>query len=139
MSEQYNNTSLREFKQCCSPEIGGGGGWGVFNSLFGWQNSATYGSVISYNLYWLTVICAFLAMRYNETHGRWPLMPRKKTNDKVYEIETEEDGKVTPPTPTHHHKAVDLSEHPMKEERDTSTGVREVRSFSSEEETPQSA
>ena len=26
---------------CCNPELNGGGGWGVFNSLFGWQNSAT--------------------------------------------------------------------------------------------------
>ncbi|KAF2119959.1 plasma membrane iron permease, partial [Lophiotrema nucula] len=51
---------------CCSPLENGDGGWGIFNSLFGWQNSATYGSVISYNLYWLTVIIGFLLMMYQE-------------------------------------------------------------------------
>ncbi|KAI9673751.1 MAG: hypothetical protein M1829_003988 [Trizodia sp. TS-e1964] len=62
---------------CCSPNIGGGGGWGIFNSLFGWTNSATYGSVISYNVYWLVVICVFLSMRYNEKKGHWPLIKPK--------------------------------------------------------------
>jgi len=59
---------------CCNPEINGGGGWGIFNAILGWQNSATYGSVISYNLYWLVVIIGFASMRYHEKHGRWPLL-----------------------------------------------------------------
>jgi high-affinity iron transporter len=63
---------------CCNPERGGGGGWGVFNSLFGWTNSATYGSVISYNVYWVAIIIMFLTMRYNEVKGYWPLMKPKK-------------------------------------------------------------
>ena len=62
---------------CCSPVLNGGGGWGVFNSILGWQNSATYGSVISYNLYWVVVIIAFLCMRYSEKHVHWPLMKAK--------------------------------------------------------------
>ncbi|KAF1983987.1 plasma membrane iron permease [Aulographum hederae CBS 113979] len=62
---------------CCNPELNGGGGWGVFNSLFGWTNSATYGTVISYNLYWLVTIVAFLAMGYNEKKGHWPFMKAK--------------------------------------------------------------
>ncbi|KAJ4299499.1 high-affinity iron permease [Kalmusia sp. IMI 367209] len=45
---------------------GGDGGWGIFNSLFGWQNSATYGSVISYNVYWLVVIIGFVCLRFKE-------------------------------------------------------------------------
>ncbi|KAI4198921.1 MAG: hypothetical protein LQ350_004986 [Teloschistes chrysophthalmus] len=64
---------------CCNPYINGGGGWGIFNAIFGWQNSATYGSVISYNLFWLAVIVAFLAMGYNDKHGHWPLMKPKPT------------------------------------------------------------
>jgi high-affinity iron transporter len=64
---------------CCNPQINGGGGWGIFNAIFGWQNSATYGSAISYNMYWIIVILTFLAMRYNETHGHWPLMKSKMT------------------------------------------------------------
>lgn len=62
---------------CCNPEIGGGGGWGIFNALFGWQNSATIGSVLSYNFYWIAIMVAFLAMRYNEKKGHWPLMKAK--------------------------------------------------------------
>jgi high-affinity iron transporter len=62
MTIQHN----AESPQCCSPGENGDGGWGIFNSLFGWQNSATYGSVISYNLYWLVVIVGFLYMGYRE-------------------------------------------------------------------------
>ncbi|QSZ34102.1 hypothetical protein DSL72_005690 [Monilinia vaccinii-corymbosi] len=58
-----------------NPELNGGGGWGIFNAILGWQNSATYGSVISYNIYWLVVILGFLAMRYKEVKGHLPLAP----------------------------------------------------------------
>jgi len=71
-----------EHDQCCNPQINGGGGWGIFNALVGWQNSATYGSVISYNAYWIAVIAAFLAMRYNEKKGHWPLLRGKSTEAK---------------------------------------------------------
>ncbi|KAF2995227.1 hypothetical protein E8E13_002359 [Curvularia kusanoi] len=49
-----------------SPLENGSGGWGIFNSLFGWQNSATYGSVISYNLYWVAVIAGFVYLGWKE-------------------------------------------------------------------------
>lgn len=62
---------------CCSPTVNGGGGWGIFNAIFGWTNSATYGSVIAYNLYWLVIIVAFLIMRYHEVKGKWPMISRK--------------------------------------------------------------
>lgn len=62
--------------KCCNPEIGEGGGWGIFNALFGWTNTATYGSVISYNLYWIVVIIFFLVLRYKEQHGHVPFMHR---------------------------------------------------------------
>lgn len=67
---------------CCSPSLNGGGGWGVFNALLGWQNSATYGTVISYNLYWLVVIVVFVAMRYRERNGHWPLMKASSSDGK---------------------------------------------------------
>ncbi|TPX08014.1 uncharacterized protein E0L32_010345 [Thyridium curvatum] len=57
---------------CCNPDINGGGAWGVFNALLGWQNSATIGSVVSYNLYWVVVAAGFLCMIYNERTGQWP-------------------------------------------------------------------
>ncbi|KAK4133072.1 iron permease FTR1, partial [Trichocladium antarcticum] len=62
---------------CCGPYFNGGSGWGFFNAIFGWTNSATYGSVISYNLYWVAVIAAFVLMRYREVHSRWPLQKPK--------------------------------------------------------------
>lgn len=63
--------------QCCSPDLNGGGGWGVFQAILGWNNTATYGSVISYCLYWVAVIAGFIAMRYKEVKGHWPLMKAK--------------------------------------------------------------
>ncbi|KAF7561129.1 hypothetical protein G7046_g3001 [Stylonectria norvegica] len=62
---------------CCSPELNGGGGWSIFNAVFGWTNSATYGSFISYNIYWLFVIVQFKALSFKEKHGRWPLLKEK--------------------------------------------------------------
>ncbi|KAA8893663.1 plasma membrane iron permease [Sphaerosporella brunnea] len=59
---------------CCSPKVNGGGGWGVFNSLFGWQNSATYSSVLTYNIYWIVVSAWFLTMAFKEKNGRYPFM-----------------------------------------------------------------
>jgi high-affinity iron transporter len=58
---------------CCSPSLNGGGGWGILNTI-GWTNSATYGSVISYNLYWLAIILWFVAMGSKERHGKVPLL-----------------------------------------------------------------
>jgi high-affinity iron transporter len=72
-----NETPLTD-GQFGNPELNGGGGWGIFNAILGWQNSATYGSVISYNLYWIAVISGFLAMRYKEVKGHWPLIKAKK-------------------------------------------------------------
>jgi high-affinity iron transporter len=54
--------------------LNGGGGWGIFNALFGWTNSATYGTVISYNLYWIAVIIGFVVLRFRESKGHWPFM-----------------------------------------------------------------
>jgi len=62
----YDITKSVWHVNCCNPSIGGGGGWGIFNALFGWTNSATYGSVISYNLYWVAVMCGFLFMYWRE-------------------------------------------------------------------------
>lgn len=50
---------------CCNPETDGL--WMVFGALLGWQNSATYGSVISYNLYWIFVMCMILRIQYRES------------------------------------------------------------------------
>ncbi|OOF95078.1 hypothetical protein ASPCADRAFT_147146 [Aspergillus carbonarius ITEM 5010] len=59
---------------CCNPELGGGGGWGIFNALLGWTNSATLGSVIAYNLFWVCVMLAYAAMLYRERRGAIPVI-----------------------------------------------------------------
>lgn len=59
---------------CCNPETDGG--WEIFNALLGWQNSATYGSVISYNCYWIMIICVVLVLMYEEKHGSLPFIGR---------------------------------------------------------------
>jgi len=62
-----------------NPDLNGGGGWGIFNAILGWQNSATYGSVISYNVYWIAIITGFALMRFKEVKGHWPLLKAKKS------------------------------------------------------------
>ncbi|KAI9354468.1 iron permease FTR1/Fip1/EfeU [Pilaira anomala] len=47
------------------PELkeGYNGGWQIFNAILGWNNTATYGTIISYCLYWLFVV-GYLAYSY---------------------------------------------------------------------------
>lgn len=102
---------------CCNPEINGGGGWGIFNAILGWENSATYGSVISYNLYWVAVIMAFAGMRYFEKHGHWPLMKAKAKHldDNVSQADSTTRGEI-----------VVLESMKTESQRATSSHVREV-------------
>ena len=58
---------------CCNSQTDGP--WMIFNALLGWQNSATYGSVISYNVYWWVIIGMFYSMWYKEQHGVLPFIP----------------------------------------------------------------
>ncbi|KAL7912834.1 iron permease FTR1/Fip1/EfeU [Trichoderma velutinum] len=62
---------------CCNPNVPNNGGWGIFQAILGWTNSATYGSVLSYNLYWIFVMASFILIRFHETKGRWPFQKAK--------------------------------------------------------------
>ncbi|KAK1990211.1 iron permease FTR1 family protein, partial [Colletotrichum falcatum] len=62
---------------CCNPDLNGGGFWGIFNAVLGWQNSATVGSVVSYNLYWAAVATGFFVMICKDK-GHWPSGKRGK-------------------------------------------------------------
>ncbi|KAI5968811.1 FTH2 [Candida margitis] len=53
------------------------GGWMVLNAIFGWTNSATYGSVITYFAYWSFVITWLNIKLYEEREGVLPLVPIK--------------------------------------------------------------
>lgn len=76
---------------CCNPEINGGGGWGIFNAVLGWTNSATYGSVLAYNLYWLGVIAAFGLLGFYEKRGHYPFMKAKVRSDDVDVVDSSDD------------------------------------------------
>ena len=39
--------------------------------------SSRYGSVISYNVYWIVVILGFVLLRYKEKKGRLPFQKKK--------------------------------------------------------------
>ncbi|KAF4122243.1 high-affinity iron transporter [Geosmithia morbida] len=61
---------------CCNPDLEGGGFWGIFNAVLGWQNSATVGSVVSYNVYWVVVASAFyLKIRSDRRKSRFTAAP----------------------------------------------------------------
>ncbi|TDL21947.1 iron permease FTR1 [Rickenella mellea] len=60
---------------CCNPENKlDGEGWMIFAAIFGWTNSATLGTVLSYVFYWLAVIAGLIYMKFKE--GRTKLMGR---------------------------------------------------------------
>jgi len=107
----YDITKSVWHVNCCNPEIDTSG-WGLFNSILGWQNSATYGSVLAYNFYWIAVIIAFVSMRYKEQRGHWPMM---KATSKQVESESSSQIGVTE---TMHKK--------ISNEAVTTTAVREI-------------
>lgn len=67
---------------CCNGEMPEDGFfWMLFTAIFGWTNSATVGSVVSYNLFWIAVAVIFGQLAYEERHGRLygvPLLWQKK-------------------------------------------------------------
>lgn len=61
---------------CCNGERPEDGlFWMLVTAIFGWTNSATYGSVISYNVYWLIIISVFAALTFEERFGILPIIP----------------------------------------------------------------
>lgn len=42
------------------------GGWQIFNSILGWNNTATIGSIVSYCLYWLFVVFYLVYSHFRE-------------------------------------------------------------------------
>ncbi|PRP75519.1 high-affinity iron permease CaFTR1 [Planoprotostelium fungivorum] len=49
-----------------NPEQANPGGWGVFNAILGWQGTATYGSVITYCVYWIGLMVWLVVLRLKE-------------------------------------------------------------------------
>ncbi|KDR68424.1 hypothetical protein GALMADRAFT_257144 [Galerina marginata CBS 339.88] len=85
---------------CCNPENKlDGQGWSIFNAIFGWTNSATLGTVLSYVFYWIAVIVVLVYVKFKE--GRTTLMGhesaagvRRRRVREVKEIEASESENV---------------------------------------------
>lgn len=61
---------------CCNPENNfDNSGWSIFAAIFGWTNSATYGSVLSYVFYWIAVMAVLVYLKFKE--GRTKLFGRE--------------------------------------------------------------
>lgn len=65
----YNIGASAWHVNCCSPRPVSGGGWQLFGAMLGWQNSATHGSVIAYNIYWLVVMLAIAVVWYKKRYS----------------------------------------------------------------------
>ncbi|KAI7900828.1 iron permease FTR1 family-domain-containing protein [Cokeromyces recurvatus] len=63
----------------------GNGGWQIFNAILGWNNTATYGTIISYCLYWILISHALIYMYWKE---------RRNAINKLQNGEWEEDADV---------------------------------------------
>lgn len=52
---------------CCNPENNSDNqGWSIFAALFGWTNSASFGTVLSYVFYWFAVIATLVYLKWKE-------------------------------------------------------------------------
>ena len=68
---------------CCNPENTSGNsdeGWLIFGAIFGWTNSATIGTVLSYIFYWLLAIAILVYMKFTE--GRTKLLGKESAAGK---------------------------------------------------------
>jgi len=89
----------------------------------GWTNSATIGSVLSYNFYWIAVVAMFGAMRYNELHGHWPLMKAKKEQE-TEQVEARGDVELVQDSPEKKALASDVKE--IRREDSSSSATRSI-------------
>lgn len=73
----YDATNYVWHIDCCNPnDQSGGNGWGLLNSLVGWNNTGTLGSILSYVAYWVIVTAYLLYSLWSE--GRLALAYRWK-------------------------------------------------------------
>ncbi|PPQ73714.1 hypothetical protein CVT26_010845 [Gymnopilus dilepis] len=87
---------------CCNPENNlDGQGWSIFNAIFGWTNSATLGTILSYVFYWLAIIVCLVIMKYKE--GRTKFLGkesaagvRRRRAREIKELEENERVSTTP-------------------------------------------
>ncbi|KAL2837194.1 iron permease FTR1/Fip1/EfeU [Aspergillus pseudoustus] len=70
----YNILQTVWHVNCCNAETDNG--WDVFNAILGWENTGTYGSIISYNVYWIFIMLCVAYMLWEERSGKHSLRER---------------------------------------------------------------
>ncbi|KAG5358568.1 Iron transporter FTH1 [Yarrowia sp. B02] len=85
----YDITKSVWHVNCCNGQTDGG--WMIANALFGWTNSATYGSVLSYNFYWIFIMVAVYVSLTKEKTGYNPLYPRSWQSKKFSRLPQNDD------------------------------------------------
>ncbi|WWC86615.1 uncharacterized protein L201_001492 [Kwoniella dendrophila CBS 6074] len=64
-----------------NPESGSpttNGGWQIFNAIFGWNNTATIGTILGYVFYWILIMVTLVYLRWQE--GRFALVYPTREN-----------------------------------------------------------
>lgn len=91
----YNIRQVVWHVNCCNPNRDNG--WDVFNALLGWQNTATYGSVLAYCIYWIALIAVLLLMTYEERHGHLPFTKNLtlRSLNPMYHIKNKKKSELT--------------------------------------------
>ncbi|CAO1632862.1 unnamed protein product [Sympodiomycopsis kandeliae] len=78
----YNALNYIWHIDCCNPEdSSGGNGYGILNSLVGWNNTGTAGSIAAYIVYWVVIMLYLLYAFWKE--NRLALF-FKKNGSKVF-------------------------------------------------------
>ncbi|KAL9939967.1 hypothetical protein V8E36_000672 [Tilletia maclaganii] len=66
---------------CCNPEdktTNSGGAWSLLNTLVGWNNTATVGSILMYVFYWLAIVAYLVYATWSEGRLRLALPSTSK-------------------------------------------------------------
>jgi high-affinity iron transporter len=78
---------------CCNPENNlDGKGWLIFGAIFGWTNSATLGSVLSYVFYWIAAIIALVILKWRE--GRVKILGLESSAGRARRLRREADRNI---------------------------------------------
>ncbi|KAJ1903444.1 high-affinity iron permease [Coemansia sp. IMI 209127] len=82
-----------------NPEANDDSGWGIFNAVLGWQSVATYGSIISYCLYWVCLSIFLIALRIKEIkNDHLRRVPDRDVDDLVVDQKDGDSDKMHPTT-----------------------------------------
>jgi len=78
---------------CCNPENKlDGKGWLIFGAIFGWTNSATLGSVLSYVFYWMAAIVTLVIIKWRE--GRVKILGLESSAGKARRLRQQADTSI---------------------------------------------